>query len=45
MYVNLQFNFEHSKMGDEVTLWTKEELTTLIEKIITGALDEQQKNL
>ena len=32
-------------MGDEVTLWTKEELTTLIEKIITGTLDEQQKNL
>ena len=32
-------------MGDEATLWTEEELTTLIEKIITGALDEQQKNL
>ena len=34
-----------SKMADEATLWTKEKLTTLIEKIITRALDEQQKNL
>ena len=32
-------------MADEATFWTKEKLTTLIEKIITRALDEQQKNL
>ena len=32
-------------MADEVTLWTEEKLTTLIEKVITRALDEQQKNL
>ena len=32
-------------MADEVTLWTEEKLTTLIEKMITRALDEQQKNL
>ena len=32
-------------MEDEATLWTEKKLTTLIEKIITRALDEQQKNL
>ena len=32
-------------MADEATLWTEEYLTTLIEKVITRALDEQQKNL
>ena len=32
-------------MADEATLWTEEKLTTLIEKIITRALDEQHKNL
>ena len=36
--------FEHSKIADEATLWTEEKLTTLIEKIITRAPDEQQKN-
>ena len=30
---------------DEATLWTEKKLTTLIEKIITRALDEQRKNL
>ena len=30
---------------DKATLRTEEKLTTLIEKIITKALDEQQKNL
>ena len=30
---------------DEATLWTQEILTTLIEKIITKAFEEQQKNL
>ena len=30
-------------MADEATLWAQ--LTTLIEKKIAGALDEQQKNL
>ena len=33
------------KMADEATLWTEEKLTTLLEKIVTRALDEQQKNL
>ena len=33
------------KMADEATLWTEEKLTTVIEKIITRALDEQQKSL
>ena len=32
-------------MVDQATLWTEEKLTTLIEKIITRAVDEQQKNL
>ena len=32
-------------MVDEATLWTEEKLTTLTEKIIMRALDEQQKNL
>ena len=32
-------------MADEATLWTEEKLTTLLEKIITRALDEQQRNL
>ena len=32
-------------MADKATLWTEEKLTTLIEKIVTRALDEQQKNL
>ena len=32
-------------MAAEVTFWTEEKLTTLIEKTITRALDEQQKNL
>ena len=32
-------------MADKATLWTEEKLTTLIEKIILRALDEQQKNL
>ena len=32
-------------MVDKATLWTEEKLTTVIEKIITRALDEQQKNL
>ena len=32
-------------MVGEATLWTEEKLTTLIEKIIMRALDEQQKNL
>ena len=32
-------------MSDEATLSTEEKLTTLIEKIITRTLDEQQKNL
>ena len=32
-------------MADEATLSTEEKLTTFIEKIITRALDEQQKNL
>ena len=32
-------------MADEATLWTEEKSTTLTEKIITRALDEQQKNL
>ena len=32
-------------MADEATLWTAEKLTTLIEKIIKRALDEQKKNL
>ena len=32
-------------MVDESTLWTEEKLTTLIERIITRALDEQQNNL
>ena len=41
----LKFLFQFSKMADEATLWTEEKLTTLIEKIITRALDEQQKNL
>ena len=27
------------------TLWTEEKLTTLIEKIMTKSLDEQQKHL
>ena len=40
-----KFNHVFSKMANEATLWTKEKLTTLIEKIITRALDEQQKNL
>ena len=32
-------------MADQAKLWTEEKLTTLIEKIITRELDEQQKNL
>ena len=32
-------------MVDKSTLWTEEKLTTLIERIITRALDEQQNNL
>ena len=32
-------------MAGEATLWTEEKLTTLIEKIMTRALGEQQKNL
>ena len=32
-------------MADEATLWTEEKLTTLKERLITGALYEQQKNL
>ena len=32
-------------MADEATIWTEGKLTTLIEKIITRALDEQQNNL
>ena len=32
-------------MADKATLWTEEKLTTLTEKIILRALDEQQKNL
>ena len=32
-------------MADGATLWTEEKLKTLIEKIITRALDEQQENL
>ena len=32
-------------MADEATFWAEEKLATLIEKIITRALDEQQKNL
>ena len=31
-------------MADETILQTEKKLTTLIEKIITRALDEQQKN-
>ena len=30
---------------NKVTLWTEEKLTAVIEKIITKALDEQQRNL
>ena len=33
------------KMAEEDTLWTEEKLVTVIEKIITKALDEQLKNL
>ena len=32
-------------MADGATLWAEEKLKTLIEKIITRALDEQQENL
>ena len=32
-------------MADEPTLWTEQKLATLKEKLITRALDEQQKNL
>ena len=32
-------------MVDKATLWIEEKLTKLIEKIITRALDEKQKNL
>ena len=33
------------EMADGATLWAEEKLKTLIEKIITRALDEQQENL
>ena len=32
-------------MAAEASLWTEEKLTTLIGKIITRALNDQQKNL
>ena len=32
-------------MAEEAAFQTEEKLTTLIEKIITSALDEQQQNL
>ena len=44
-YFTYLVNKTHLTMADKVTLWTEEKLTTLIEKIMARALDEQQKNL